>query len=768
MFYKEDEHGQILEEGITEAGSISSFIAAGTSYSAHGVQMVPFYIYYSMFGYQRVGDLVWAGGDSRTRGFLLGGTAGRTTLNGEGLQHADGHSHVLFSVVPNVRAYDPAFGYEVAVIVQDGLRRMVAEQEDVFFYLTLMNENYKHPAMPEGAEEGILRGMYLLREGSADGPRVQLLGSGTILLEVLAAASLLEEDWGVSADVWSVTSFTELRRDGIEAERWSMLHPTSDPRRAYVAEQLGAREGPVVASTDWIRAYPDQIRQWVPGRYRVLGTDGYGRSDFRRALRRFFEVDRHYVDGRGPVGARRRGDRRPAARTGRDRALRDRPRGPDPDDRMSTAEAIPVEVPDIGDFEDIPVIEIHVSEGDRVAADDPLLTLESDKATMDVPAPFSRSCAGGSRRRRRPGVAGDPARDDRADGRRGRLGAGRADRIRGRAERGERTGRDRERARGRGSRARFRGRLRAAPAVASASNGGEPVYASPSVRRRARELGIDLHSVKGTGRKGRITVEDLERGPAPAAAGPAGASLPGLAPWPSLDFSKQGPVERVPRSRIQKISAPNLARNWALIPHVTHNDEADITELEAWRKQLNSEHASDGVKVTMVSFLVVACVATLKEFPDFNSSLDGDELIVKRYYNVGFAADTPGGLVVPVIKGADEKGLLEIARELAELSAKARDGKLGLDEITGSTFTISSLGGIGGTSFTPIVNAPEVAILGVTRSAMKPVWDGQQFQPRLMLPLSLSYDHRVIDGAAAARFVVHLAGVLSDLRRALL
>ncbi len=295
MFYKEDEHGQILEEGITEAGSISSFIAAGTSYSAHGVQMVPFYIYYSMFGYQRVGDLVWAAGDSRTRGFLLGGTAGRTTLNGEGLQHADGHSHVLFSVVPNVRAYDPAFGYEVAVIVQDGLRRMVAEQEDVFFYLTLMNENYKHPAMPEGAEEGILRGMYLMREGSGEGPRVQLLGSGTILLEVLAAAALLEEDWGVSADVWSVTSFTELRRDGIEAERWSMLHPTSDPRRAYVAEQLGAREGPVVASTDWIRTYPDQIRQWVPGRYRVLGTDGYGRSDFRRALRRFFEVDRHYV-----------------------------------------------------------------------------------------------------------------------------------------------------------------------------------------------------------------------------------------------------------------------------------------------------------------------------------------------------------------------------------------------------------------------------------------------------------------------------------------
>jgi pyruvate dehydrogenase E1 component len=292
MFYKEDQHGQILEEGITEAGSISSFIAAGTSYSAHGVQMVPFYIYYSMFGYQRVGDLVWAAGDSRTRGFMLGGTAGRTTLNGEGLQHEDGHSHVLFSVVPNVRAYDPAFGYELAVIVQDGLRRMVGEQEDVFFYITLMNENYVHPPMPEGAQEGILRGMYPLRTTTA--PQVQLLGSGTILNEVIAAAELLESDWGIAADVWSVTSFNELRRDGIEVERWNMLHPASEQRRAYVTDQL-ADGIPSVASTDYVRAVADQIRQWVPGPYRVLGTDGFGRSDFRSALRSFFEVDRRYV-----------------------------------------------------------------------------------------------------------------------------------------------------------------------------------------------------------------------------------------------------------------------------------------------------------------------------------------------------------------------------------------------------------------------------------------------------------------------------------------
>ena len=300
MFYKEDEHGQILEEGITEAGSISSFIAAGTSYSAHGVPMVPFYIYYSMFGYQRVGDLVWAAGDSRTRGFLLGGTAGRTTLNGEGLQHQDGHSHVLFSVVPNCRAYDPTFGYEVAVIVQDGLRRMLTDQEDVFYYVTLMNENYPHPAMPEGAPEGILRGMYQLSHASkrSKKPRVQLLGSGTILREVMAAAELLESDFGVLADVWSVTSFTELRRDGIEVERYNMLHPTATPRQAFVTKSLEGARGPVIAATDYIRAYPDQIRQWVAGRdrsYRTLGTDGFGRSDTRAELRRFFEVDRHYV-----------------------------------------------------------------------------------------------------------------------------------------------------------------------------------------------------------------------------------------------------------------------------------------------------------------------------------------------------------------------------------------------------------------------------------------------------------------------------------------
>ena len=296
MFYREDEHGQILQEGINEAGAFSSWIAAATSYANHGVTMIPFYVFYSMFGFQRVGDLAWAAGDSRARGFLIGATSGRTTLNGEGLQHEDGHSHLLASTIPNCRAYDPTYGYELAVIVREGLRRMCEEQEDVFYYLTVMNENYVQPPLPEGTEDGILRGLYLLREATGgEGPRVQLLGSGAILREVLGAAELLESDFGVRADVWSVTSFTELRREGLEIERWNRLHPTAPPRQAYVEARLSPRGGPFVAATDYMRAFADQIRPFVPGGYTVLGTDGFGRSDYRVKLRRFFEVDRHHV-----------------------------------------------------------------------------------------------------------------------------------------------------------------------------------------------------------------------------------------------------------------------------------------------------------------------------------------------------------------------------------------------------------------------------------------------------------------------------------------
>ncbi|MCU0808780.1 MAG: pyruvate dehydrogenase (acetyl-transferring), homodimeric type [Candidatus Contendobacter sp.] len=296
MYYREDKSGQVLQEGINEAGAMSSWIAAATSYSSNNLPMIPFYIYYSMFGFQRFGDLAWAAGDLRARGFLLGGTAGRTTLNGEGLQHEDGHSHILASTIPNCVAYDPTFAYEVVVIIRDGMRRMMQEQEDVYYYVTLMNENYPHPAMPEGAEAGIVKGMYLFQEGGeSTGPRVQLLGSGVILREVIAAAELLRTDFSVTADLWSVTSFNELRRDGLSAERWNLLHPTQPPRKSYIETCLEGHAGPVVASTDYMRAFADQVRAHIPRRYVTLGTDGFGRSDYRVQLRRFFEVNRYYV-----------------------------------------------------------------------------------------------------------------------------------------------------------------------------------------------------------------------------------------------------------------------------------------------------------------------------------------------------------------------------------------------------------------------------------------------------------------------------------------
>jgi pyruvate dehydrogenase E1 component len=301
MYYREDSKGQILQEGINEPGAMASFIAAGTSYSTSNVPMIPFYIYYSMFGFQRIGDLAWAAGDMRTRGFLIGGTSGRTTLNGEGLQHEDGHSHLLATTIPNCVTYDPTYAYELAVIIHDGLRRMYVNNEDVYYYITTLNENYPHPALPEGAEEGILRGVYKLREVPAkakgQGPdlKVRLLGSGSILREVEAAAELLADEHGVSCEVYSVTSFTELRREALDAERWSTLHPEEPARIPYITKALSGGTGPVIASTDYMKALADGVRSYVPGRYKVLGTDGFGRSDYRRRLRSFFEVDRHHV-----------------------------------------------------------------------------------------------------------------------------------------------------------------------------------------------------------------------------------------------------------------------------------------------------------------------------------------------------------------------------------------------------------------------------------------------------------------------------------------
>jgi pyruvate dehydrogenase E1 component len=296
MFYKESQTGQVLQEGINEAGAMADWIAAGTAYSVHGVQMIPFYIFYSMFGLQRTMDLCWAAADQRTRGFLIGGTAGRTTLNGEGLQHEDGHSLLLANMIPNCVSYDPTFQYEVAVVVQDGLRRMFAEQEDVYYYITVMNENYEHPEMPAGAEADILKGLYAFRKGAAGaGPRVQLMGSGTIFREVIAAADLLKADWGVEADIWGAPSFNELARNGQDVERWNLLHPMEEPRQSHVAQKLAGAEGPVIAATDYIRMLPEQIRPFVKGSYVTLGTDGFGRSDTREQLRHFFEVDRHWV-----------------------------------------------------------------------------------------------------------------------------------------------------------------------------------------------------------------------------------------------------------------------------------------------------------------------------------------------------------------------------------------------------------------------------------------------------------------------------------------
>lgn len=431
-----------------------------------------------------------------------------------------------------------------------------------------------------------------------------------------------------------------------------------------------------------------------------------------------------------------------------------------------------VTVPDIGDFSDVPVIEVLVAPGDEVAAEDPLVTLESDKATMDVPAPFAgvvqaievavgdTVAQGTLLLSMEVGAGGNGAAPSDAPARTassaeaGAPGAvDTATAAEAAAEPAEAPVPADTASRGVAPEAAEAPVVASGPVegteVTSARAGEAPPYASPAVRRLARERGIDLGGVEGSGRMGRITKEDLE---APAAAPAAAVG--------------EDPVERVALSRIKRISGPRLAQNWATIPHVTHNDDADITDLEAFRKEANASQSE--VKVTMVALLAKACVTSLQAFPEVNSSLDGDELILKRHWHIGFAADTPQGLVVPVIKDADRRGILEIAGELTRLSGAAREGKLKPAEMRGATFTISSLGGIGGTSFTPIINAPEVAILGVSRSAMKPVWDGAEFRPRLILPLSLSYDHRVIDGALAARFTAHLAGVLGDMRRALL
>jgi pyruvate dehydrogenase E2 component (dihydrolipoamide acetyltransferase) len=426
------------------------------------------------------------------------------------------------------------------------------------------------------------------------------------------------------------------------------------------------------------------------------------------------------------------------------------------------ADLTEVLVPDIGDYSDVPVIEILVAVGDEIAPEDPLVVLESDKATMEVPSPSAGTVESVAVNEGDTVSAGDLILKLTV------------------------SGREESPAGGRDSAEAAPDEPEKAPAedVEDADEPREPeqpetpVHAGPAARKLARELGVDLSALTGSGRKGRITTDDVraagegeraegERA-APAAGREPAAPRADLPAWPEVDHASFGPVETVELSRIKRIAGPALSRNWALIPHVTQFDEADITELEAFRKEVNAAHADEGVKLTMVSLLLKACAAALRTFPEFNSSLEGDSLVLKQHYHLGFAVDTPGGLMVPVIRDVDRKGLLEIARELIDLSGAAREGTIGAEQMRGGTFTISSLGGIGGTAFTPIINAPEVAILGVSRSAMKPVYDGAGFRPRLMLPLSLSYDHRVIDGAAAARFTTHLAGLLSDPRQMLL
>jgi len=439
------------------------------------------------------------------------------------------------------------------------------------------------------------------------------------------------------------------------------------------------------------------------------------------------------------------------------------------------ANLVEVRVPDIGDFKDVAVIEVMVKPGETIAVDTGLIMVESDKASMEIPSTHA-----GVVKSVLVGIGDKVSKGSPLlllEGAVATAGAAPAPAPVAAAV----------------ASAAVAAATASSPAPAPAAavpahQPGTPSaalpHASPSIRRLARELGVPLAEVKGSGPKGRITQDDLQgfvkgvmagavtttamAAKAPAAAAPSGGAFPGLLPWPQVDFAKFGPVERKDLSRIKKISGANLHRNWVVIPHVTNHDDADITELEAFRVQLNKENEKSGVKVTMLAFLIKACVSALKKFPDFNASLDGDQLVLKQYFHIGFAADTPNGLVVPVIKDADRKGVLQISQEMGDLAKKARDGKLSPAEMSGGCFSISSLGGIGGRYFTPIINAPEVSILGVCKSSIEPVWDGKVFQPRLMLPLSLSWDHRVIDGASAARFNAYLGQILADFRRVLL
>ena len=707
--------------------------------------MIPFYIYYSMFGLQRVGDLCWLAGDMRARGFLMGGTAGRTTLNGEGLQHEDGHSHVLASTIPNCISYDPTFAYEVVVIVREGIRRMYEAQEDVYYYITLMNENYQHPAMPAGAEAGIIKGLYLLLEGA------QRQGSAR-------AAHGLGHDPARSRRRRAAPARRlegerrHLERDELQRAA-PRRHERGPPQPAAPDASRAARAtsrrrskgiaGPVIAATDYMRNYADQVRSHIPRRYVTLGTDGFGRSDYRVQLRRFFEVNRYYVAVAALKALADDGEIKPEIVEQAIKKYGLDTERPDPwtDHDHDTIE---VKVPDIGDFKDMPVIEVLVKPGDSVKAEDSLVTLESDKATMDVPAPFAgtvkelkvkvgdkvsegslilllssgapavaaaaehhkaavsappapTSAPAGVAEVRVPDIGdfkdvpvievlvkpGDTVKPEDAlvtlesdkatmdvPAPLGGVVRDIAVKVGDKVSEGALVltlvtdgaqaaaavpppGAGAERAFARAIEECARAGAPPSPAAGEVDEAGFALaYAGPGVRKLARELGVDLATVKGSGEQGTHHEGGRRSGgerwrsaakPAPAAAAGGGVGGIELLPWPKVDFAKFGPIEAKPLSRIKKISGANLHRNWVMIPHVTNHDDADITELEAFRVQLNKEIEKSGVKVSMLAFMIKAAVATLKKFPEFNASLDGDNLILKQYYHIGFAADTPNG-----------------------------------------------------------------------------------------------------------------------------
>ena len=799
MSYREDKKGQMIEEGINEAGSLCSWMAAGTAYSNHGINMVPFYIFYSMFGFQRVGDFIWAAGDIQSRGFLLGATAGRTTLAGEGLQHQDGHSQLVATTVPNCVAYDPAYAYELAVIIHDGTAAHVRRAGE---HLLLPHRDERELPAAGACRRGCSRASSTVRTCCRSAAAAKCARRCSAREPSCASAwrrrSILEDDYRIPADVLSVTSFIELRREALECERWNLLHPGDTPHVPYVRQLLKDREGPVIAATDYMRAVPDQIRQWVgaatspsvptatagptraprcAGTSRSIATTSWSPRS-RRSPTRNASTAR-----RSPAPSRRSASIQPSPSPGRSEGrCHERGRGCGGSTRARS-----------GQLQGRRRHRRLVKPGDSISVDTPLVTLESDKAAMEVPSTASgvvekihtakggKVYSGDLLATLKP-AAGAPASAPTAAAAPPAPAVVSAPPAAAPAP------------------VQSAGRTPAPAAPDSAQPAGKLVsfsqlgtpssyrpdlpaidepgfsraHAGPSVRKFARELGVDLARVTGQGFKGRITHDDVKAfvkralaAPAPPAAAGAASARPALPAIPAVDYSQFGPVETQPLTRIQTISGPRLQAAWVNIPHVTQFDEADITELEELRASLKDKAQAAGVKLTPLAFIMRACVKTLHEFPRFNAALDADgaNLIVRKFIHIGFAADTPGGLVVPVVKDAHRKDVYELARAagaalregtLRQAPAARHAGRL-LHHLEPRRYRRHRL------------HAHHQRARGgdprrVALDACKPVYRGANLVPRLMLPLSLSYDHRVIDGAMAARFTTYLAQTLAEPR----